>query len=388
VRLQTLERGSVGTTSEFVGALEAQQRVLLRPEAAGRVAEILVASGDRVEAGEPILQLRPNRPQAEVTGALANVTAARAASSSAEAELRAAEADRGQAAADLKLQNEEYQRTRFLEGEGAQSQQELDRVESRRDTAIAALDAAQQRIAAARSALSESQAALNQAEAETDVAREDLGDYRILAPVSGVIGDIPVKIGDYVDVGELLTTLTQNDTLELRLAIPIERSFELETGLPVELRVPQQEQPLVTGKIDFVSPRVDGNDQSILAKASFPNPAGRLRDGQFVQARIVWERQSGVLVPTTAVTHIGDQGFVYVARPSQAADGENLENEGALQLVAAQRPVELGTIRGNNYQVLKGLQAGERVVVSGLLSLSDGALIQPEQAETVAAESE
>jgi RND family efflux transporter MFP subunit len=367
VKLETIESGTLEESSQFVGTLEAQQRVVLRPETSGLVARILVSSGDRVASGAPVVELRPERSRAEVNSAIADVNVASAARNNAQAQLKALEAERISAAAEVELQNEEFERFSFLVAEGAQAERELDRVKRDRKAALAALNAADEQVRAARASLDEANAVLSRAGANADVAREDLQDTRILAPIAGVIGDIPIKIGDYVDSGDTLTTITQNQTLELRLSIPVEREAQLRVGLPVELTTAQANDPIVRGQIGFISPQVDTNSQSILAKASFPNPDGRLRDEQYVQALVIWDRQPGVLIPTTAISRLGGQTFVFVAQQS--------ENN---QLVARQKPIQLGSIQGNRYQVLEGVAPGEQLITSGILNLSDGAPIMPE----------
>ncbi len=280
-----------------------------------------------------------------------------------------AEAARDTARAEEVLQDAEYTRTETLVAQGALPQQSLDRVARDRDAAIAALTAAERRVEAAVANLGESEAVLRRAESSVAVASEDLSDYQITAPIDGIVGDLPVKIGDYVSIGELITTLTRNQTMDLRLSIPVERSDDLRPGLPVELRTEAGTEPLVNGSISFVAERVDGAAQSILAKATFPNPGGVLRDEQFVRANVVWTEERGVLVPTVAISRVGNQSFVFVMEPSEDTDAE---------FVAVQRPVQLGVIEGSQYQVLSGLEAGETIITSGILRLSDGAPVAPE----------
>jgi RND family efflux transporter MFP subunit len=186
-----------------------------------------------------------------------------------------------------------------------------------------------------------------------------------------MVGDIPIKIGDFADSSTTLTTVTQNRSLDLRLAIPLERRSNLRRGLRVELTDPQG-NPLGTGQISFISPQVDAAAQSILAKATFDNLQGLLLDGQYVKAKVIWNDKSGILVPTSAISRLGGQPFVFVAK-------QNLTEQGQPpMLVAEQREVQLGAIQGNAYQVIEGLQPGEKIVISGILNLSDGAPISPE----------
>ncbi|MGK7911648.1 MAG: efflux RND transporter periplasmic adaptor subunit [Synechococcus sp.] len=382
VRVQDVASESIFKSSEFVGSLNALERVALRPEAEGRVQQILVREGERVIVGTPMVQLEFDRPQAQVDGALANVMVARAAQNSARAQLLAAQADRDREVAEVELQMAEFERTELLVGEGAISVQELDRVRRDRDAAVAALNAAERRVASSEAVLEEAEAAIAQANSNATVAQEDLDDYNILAPIAGVVGDIPVDVGDYVETDTVLTSVVQNETLELRLAIPIEQARGLRPDLEVQLTLPGENEPIASGQIDFVSPQVDPTRQVILAKASFDNPDGLLRDEQFVAASIIWEETSALTVPTSAVSFIGNQAFVYVvaqiAHEETGLGDSAMDGSDASQAIAQLRPVQLGTLQLNTYEIVSGLNAGETIVTSGLLNLFDGAAISPE----------
>jgi RND family efflux transporter MFP subunit len=367
VKLQQVEAGTIEESDEFNGTLEAADRVELKPEIEGRITQIFVRSGTPVTKGTPIVQLRPEKSEAEVGGALANVNAARASLNNAQAELKAAEAERARAEADLKLKEQNLRRNAPLVAQGALPKSNLDQLTSERDAARAAVNAAEERVRAARATIDQENSALNQAQSTVALRTEELKDTRVVAPIAGVVGDIPVKLGGYVQAGDTLTSIIQNNTLELRLSVPVERSSQLRVGLPVQLRSGKGDEIIGTGQISFVSPQVDNQSQAILAKASFPNPEGSLRDGQFVRSRVIWERKSGVSIPSTAITRMAGKEFVYVA-----------QQQGQSQLIARQKPVKLGEIQGNSYSVLDGLKPGEKIVTSGLQSLADGAPIKPE----------
>ena len=392
VELQQVKNSTVQDTSEFVGALEAQKRVTLHPEVEGRIVQILVSSGQAVNAGETIAELKADRNLTQVNSATANVNAAVAARSTAAAQLKAAQADRDKAAADVELQNTQYRRAASLVAQGAQAQQVLDQALNQRNTAIAALKSAQEQISAAQATLAQNQAQLSRAQADQATAQVDLQNNLVKAPIAGIVGDIPAKPGDYATTDTEITSIIQNGALDLSLAVPIERGNQLRVGLPVEL-LDETGKPVVTGRISFVSPQVNATQQTTLAKASFPNN-GKLKDGQLVRAQLVWDTSPGILVPTNAVTRIAGQTFVYVAAKGEAgkagspqaqakpSGGQSGEQSGKPQQVAQQRLVKLGNIQGNSYQVLEGLKPGEQVVVTGILNLQDGSPIAIAQAST------
>ncbi|WP_206602939.1 efflux RND transporter periplasmic adaptor subunit [Leptolyngbya ohadii] len=379
VQVQPIETSRVETSSEFVGALEAQRKVELRPERDGRIVNLFVASGDRVQPGTPIVELRAEQNQAELSGASADVAAAQAARTTAQAQVSAAQAERQQALANARLQETEFARTQQLVTEGALSQQALDRARNNRDTARAALQAAEQNVRATQAALNEANARVGRAQADRASAGADLSESRITAPIAGEVSTIPVKVGDFVTTSTVITNIVQNQALDLNISVPIERAPQLRIGLPVQL-VNEQGQAIGSGQISFISPQVNTAQQSVLAKASFPS-SGQLRDGQFVRARVIWSSQPGLLVPTDAVSRIAGQTFVFVSEPGQP--GEN----GQPQQIARQRKVELGDIQGNAYQVRSGLNPGDQIIVSGVLNLTDNApiTIAPEGSPSPAA---
>ena len=397
VEIAEIDSDRVRSSSEYVGNLEARERVALAPRVDGRITEIAVQEGNSVKQGDLILQLQLNREQGEVDAARSEVEVRRADLSNAQAELRAAEADVAsaeaeveQSRADLRQQQAELElaktnleRTKFLVEQGAQSQQILDdrtrdinAAQAQTDALRAALNssqkalsASQERVNSARAAIAGQQASLNQAESEVGIASENLDFNRITAPIDGIVGDIQPKVGDYVEAGEQITSIVKNDALELSVGVPLEQANKLKLGLPVEI-IDRQGEALARGDVSFISPRTDRSSQAVLVKAVFDNN-GRLKDDSFARARIIWSEGAGILIPTSAVSRIAGKSFVFVAEEAEQEDGTSA-------LVAKQKAVELGDIQGQSYQVISGLEQGDRLVTSGILNLADGTPLDPE----------
>lgn len=381
VKLGTTQITTVQESSEYVGSLESQRSVIVKPEITGRVSGILVKPGDRVSAGTPLIQLQPDKREAQVAGGLAAVNSARAIRSNAIAQLQAIQADRIAKRAEVDLQNQEYRRIASLVKEGALAQQQLDRVERDRFKAVSELRAIDQRIQAAKASLGESESGLQQAQANANLTTAQLQDTTITAPFDGVVGDIPIRLGQIVELKDTLTTVTQNESLDLKLSLPLEKAADLRNGLPVEL-TDAKGTPLSRGQISFISPQADNRSQSVLTKATFDNRSGKLRDGQFARARVIWRSLPGILVPSSAISRLGGENFVFVAQPpddtckeilSKAPPGAPAGKPPAL--VARQRLVKLGSIQGNSYNVLEGLKPNEQIVISGILNLSECSVI-------------
>ena len=312
----------VTITSEYVGVLKSRRSSEIRPQVDGIITQIFVKSGDRVAPGHALLQIDPQREQA----ALESNQASRVAQEAA-----------------VRFAQQQYDRAKQLLDAGAMSQQEFEQAETNLSTAKAALDALKAR------------------EREAGV---QLRYFRVTSPTGGVVGDVPVRIGDRVTTSTVLTTVDQQAGLEAYVQIPIERAPEIRVGLPLRL-MDGQGAVLAETAINFISPQVDDRTQSVLVKAPVAANQG-FRTEQFVRALVVWRNEPGLTVPTTSVTRINGQFFAFVAEP--AAQG----------FVARQRAVKVGELRGNEYVVVEGLKAGDRLIVSGVQKVADGAPVAPQ----------
>lgn len=371
VKLATVETGTLEESSDLIASLQSRRSVTLQPRIQGQVSQIFVGAGDQVAVGRPIMQVDAAEQQAAASGIGAAAQAATAEVENARSTLRSLQAERLSNLSDVKLNQQDYQRYSSLASQGAVSRQTQEQFDNRLQAARANLGSINAQIQAQQAVVSQSEKALLQAQANIKEQQVQLQYYRISAPLTGTVGDIPVKVGDFVNTATPLTTITQNRPLEVNISVPIERSPQLRIGMPVEI-MNAQGQRVGTSSVFFISPNVTNDTQSVLIKSLFDNSRDELRADQFARARVIWNQRPGVLIPTTAVSRLAGETFVYVAQPKGQSP------QGQTQMIARQKPVKLGEIKGNNYQVLEGIQPGEKIVVSGILNLKDGAPIIPE----------
>lgn len=395
VKLKTLESVPLIDSSEYVGNLEARERVSLAPRIDGRILEILVRQGDRVSRGDKIAILEPTQAQEDVNAATQRVNVEKARLGQTEAELRTAEANRAAAAAEVEsaradIQDSEaevelaqinVERTKMLVSGGAIAQQDLDddnrdlksniaQRNSRRESlnaAIESLQAAEKQVEQARANINSQQATIKQYEAELGSTSQSLAYNTITAPIDGFVGSFDQsKVGDYVSVGDQLTTITNNQNFDLNINIPTEYRSRLRRGLKVET-INDDHSPGIKGEITYVAPLVQQDTQSILTKVTFPHQ-GSLRDREYIRVKVIWDEQPGVLIPTSAISTLGGQSFVYLAQQQESDSGET-------SLTAQQQPIKLGSIQSQDYQIISGVKEGDRIAVSNILSLRDGTAI-------------
>ncbi|WP_414578845.1 efflux RND transporter periplasmic adaptor subunit [Anabaena sp. CCY 9402-a] len=432
VKLATVETGNLQESSVFVGTLDAPRSVVLKPEIDGRVSQILVKEGDRIQEGQVIISLQSDDVQAQLLQAKASLEQARARLAELKAgtrseqiaqaraqvaqararltdaqggarpeEIAQAEAQIESAKSDVELAQSRAKRYERLQTEGAISQDVLEGYLGEKRSAEARLREAQRRLEQLRKSrgsditeltaaleqqrqnlrqlengarpeeIAQARSQVTQAAAQVKSAEAQVRYTNVLAPFTGIVGDIPVRVGSFVSKGDELTTLTRNSALELNISIPLNQAAQLQTGLPVQM-LDTQGETTTTGRISFIEPNANSNSQTVLAKATFSNGTGQLINRQLVQAKVIWDERPGVLIPVTAVSRLGGETFVFVAQAPEKPQPD------APSLVAIQKSVKLGAIEGNNYQVLEGLKAGDKIVVSGILNLSNGAPIVPE----------
>lgn len=366
VQTLTVEAVSLAETSAFVASLRSHQSVLLRPQVQGQVAQIRVQPGDRVTAGTVLIEINPQQQQALVSGATATAESAQATIANARAGLQALAAQRVAKLTEVQYAQQEYDRFATLAEAGAVSRQMRDQYAQQLEVARALLNAMDEQVRAQQATIAQAEQSWQAARAQTQAQASQLAYFQITAPFTGVVGDIPIKVGEVVSPGTALIGLAKNDTLEVNFSVPAERASLLQPGSPVEL-VDGQGQTLGTSQVEFVAPNADPATQLVLVKALLPNAEGKLRADQFVLARTTWSQRQGTQVPTSAVTHLGSESFVFVAE------------SGPEGTVARQRSVHLGEIEDNQYQVTEGLQPGEAVITTGVLMLRDGVPISPIQ---------
>ena len=370
VKLNSVESGIIEDRDEYIARLESRRSVTLQPQIQGRITKILVNSGDDVASGDAIMQIDSREQQAAVSSVDAAAQAARSQLQNAIAILKSLEAEKLSNVADVNLNQQEYERYSNLSAQGAVSQQIRQQYANRLATAKARLNAIDAQIQAQKASITQAEKSLQQQKANTKQQQVQLQYYTVSAPIAGQVGDLIVKQGDVVNTSTQLTTITQNNPLQVEISVPQERAAQLRKGMPVEL-VNNQGKILGRSQIFFISPNVNQNTQSILVKALFDNSKNQLRADEYIRARVIWERRPGVFIPASAVVRLAGETFVYIANKPDSSQ-ENTD------FIAKQRRVKLGNIRGNNYQVLEGLRAGERIIVSGILNLRDGAAIIPE----------
>lgn len=304
-----------------VGTLKALQGVDLSLEVAGTVTEVQFQSGQKVKAGQPILQL-----DSAVESALLET-----------------------ARADLGLAQLDYGRGSQLVGSEAISKGEFDRLTAQ---------------------LAKSKATVNQLKAS-------LEKKHIVAPFSGTIGIRQADVGDFLASGTVIATLQDLSSLYVDFYVPEQAVPKIALGQPVQVSVSAYPTLNFPGTISAINPKVENTTRNVLVRATLANPDGKLLPGMFASLQVLLpDPQPKIVVPESVITYTLYGNSLYVAAQKKDAQG-NLEkdDQGQPVLVAERRFIETGERRDGLVLINKGVSNGEQVISAGQIKLDNGAHI-------------
>jgi RND family efflux transporter MFP subunit len=204
------------------------------------------------------------------------------------------------------------------------------------------------------------------AQARLAAAKAELNDRTITAPFSGQIGFVDFSNGKLVSAGTELLTLDNLDAMELDLQVPERFLSMLETGMKVTALTNAWGDKAFVGELVNIDSRVNPETLNIRVRVDIDNQSRHLKPGMLVQATMNFPAIKAPIIPVQALEYMGSKRFVYVV----GDDGR-----------ASQREVFLGTRVDNEVVIERGLDIGEKIVVKGVVNMSDGV-----QVKTVAEE--
>lgn len=313
-----------------VGTLTALQGVDLSLEVAGTVTDVQFQSGQKIKAGQAIVQLDSAVETALLETALA----------------------------DLGLAQVDYNRGSQLVGSQAISKGEFDRLSA---------------------VLKKNQATVNQLKAS-------LAKKRIVAPFSGTIGIRQVDVGDYLASGTMIATLQNLSSLYVDFFLPEQSIPQIAVGQPVQITVSAYPTQSFPGTVSAINPKVENSTRNVQVRATLANPDGKLLPGMFAGLQVLLpDPQPRIVVPESAITYTLYGNSLYVVAQKKAEDGNpEKDDKGQPVLIAERRFIETGERRDGQVMITKGVQNGEKVVTAGQIKLDNGAHIAIADDKTLA----
>ena len=326
----TVEKKDITIPMKFSAKLKGQSDVTITPQVSGQLMKIAVNEGQQVKKGQTLFVIDSRNAQLELEAAQANLQAALAQENSAKLE---------------------YESNKNLFEKKIVSRYMLDNSQN---------------------TYRQAQASVAQARASVSRAKVNLGFCTIVAPVTGVIGAIPVRAGDQVSPAIQLTVLSGNTTMDAEFSVPegiIEESVQAGAtkddkakyiaALPdVTFVMKNGTEYPHKGRVTSLTGVVDAATGSLGAKASFPNPDGHLFSG--IQGTLVLplSEKDVIVIPQNAVVKLQDKQFVYKVNPDSTAT--------AVTVTTA------NSGNGQDVIVMSGLNVGDKIVTVGANNVQEG----------------
>ena len=339
--------------------LEAYEEVTLSAEVPGRLEELSVDLGARVSAGQALARIDTRQYALLVEQAEAALLSA-----AARLGLPSAEVPEGfdpdstalvrEARAALDLARLDYQRLQGLVDSGVSSRAEVDH-------ARAALDGAEGRWQTAREEVHSRLAMLAQRRAEVALARRDLDNAAVVAPFEGSVAERLAAAGDHLAVGAPVIRLVRDHPLRLVMHVPERQAPMVRAGQAVRARL--EDGLALAGTITRTAPAIAAGNRTLRIEADIDNSPLTLRPGAFARGEIVVApRADALVVPEAALVRFAGIDKVFVLEEGRAREVR----------------VRVGRIEGQRVEVLEGVEAGARLVLSPG-RLQDGAPVRAAQ---------
>lgn len=345
VRVVSAEAGRLPRVVVVTGTLAADEDVIAGFKVAGRVSEIAVDLGTRVRRGQALARLDPADYRIRVA--------------QAEAALRQARAGLGlpPEGSDERVDPEKTALVREARAVLDEARLSRDRMAQLRekdlvaraelDTAVSRLLVAEGRYQAALEEVRNRQEILAGRRHALALARQELADTELRAPIDGAVRERRASVGEYLAAGAPVVALVRIHPLRLRVAVPEREASAVRIGQAVRVRL-EGDPAEHAGRVARLSPAIQEQNRTLLVEAEVSNPNGRIRPGAFARAEILVEAgPAAVLVPSSAIVTFAGVEKVFGIRDGRAVE----------------RPVRTGRRAGDRAEVLEGLSAGEPVVV-------------------------
>lgn len=374
VEITTAERGSISTSLSLTGTLAPFLEVRITSKIPGRVEEVHVEEGDRVKAGDILIQLEQEElllgvKQADAALVTAEAGLAKVKAGTRKEQIAQLEAAVAQAKANLDICTINLQRmSNLLKGKSI-PKTKYDAAKSQYDVACAQHDGAKAQLEMAKTGPTKedvaiAEARVGQAKAAVASAKRQLENSTIRSPISGIITKKCVEAGEVVSPpmmpGMPLLETVKLDMLKTKVNISEKRLGQIRLGQEADITADGLPGNTFSGRISKIAPVVDPQSRTFEVEINIPNPDLKLKPGMFARVRILLEKRSNVLLlPAEAVLDKGKDKVVFVAQDN----------------VAQERAVTVGLNDGTCVEILSGAKEGESVIVRGNLGLESGTRI-------------
>lgn len=366
-KIEVVKAAPVEDVYEAVGTVRSKTTSVLSSKIVGHVVAVHVREGDRVRAGQLLIEIDDRDVVAQLRKAQAGVHEAQDALEEVERAIAAAESARAAAEANKALATSTFTRYQTLLQRRSVSQQEFDEVHAKYKAATAEAGRTNQISQSLLAKRNQVLAKIDQAKADVTNAQVYVGYARVTAPIAGIVTAKQVDVGVLAAPGVPLITIEDDAHYRLEVAVEESQMGKIHLGDPARVHIDALGQGEIAGRVAEIVPAADPVSRSYTVKIDLPMGAkdadGRppLRSGLYGRARFTIGQKSMMTIPQKAIIQRGQLVGVYVV------DSSN---------IARLRLIKTGKPYGDRVEVLAGLKEGDRVVMENVEVVSDGSRVQ------------
>jgi multidrug efflux pump subunit AcrA (membrane-fusion protein) len=365
VKVNVAKTTSVDDFYEAVGTVRARNSSVIAARIMGNIIKLHVREGDRVHAGQSLVEIENREAGTQIAKAQAGVRESTEALDEVRRNIRAAESAKAGAQANQKLARSTFNRYQTLFQRQSVSPQEFDEVRTKLEIATAESERADRMLQAARSKQDQMLARIDRANADVSGARIYAGYSRLVSPINGVVVSKQADVGTMAMPGTPLLTIENDSSYELELAVEESQLSKIHLHDQARVEIEAVGAKELTCSVVEIVPAADPNSRSYTVKVALPNIAGaQLRSGLYGKARFISGQRQALAIPQKAVTQRGQLTSVFVVDQSG---------------VARMRLIKTGKSFGDSIEVLSGLMDGEQIVVDAPSWLQDGVRVRETQ---------
>jgi len=367
VRTALVEKGEVNSFLKVTGVVEANETVRVTSEIMGQAKEIKVKDSEKVKKGDVLIVLGNEQIKIQVAQAQATLDSIQASSDKIKSgarpqEIKQAESAVLQAKINRDGAEENYLRMEKLFSEKAISEQQYEQAKNQYEIADAQYQSARESYelvieGASEEDLKSFEAQVRQAKAALDLAKYQLKNTQITAPISGKATSITVSSGEMISPSMPLLTIIDVNRIFVKVGISEKDISKIKIGQTVVLEIDAFPEEIFKGEVVSKGVAVDQISKTLEVKIEILQPEVDIPIGVFARGDIlVKTNKNALIIPSSALSRKKDGIYVYVIE------------EG----IARQKEVELGIIQDERVEILSGLSVGQEIVVSGNQELEDG----------------
>jgi multidrug efflux pump subunit AcrA (membrane-fusion protein) len=353
---------NISATSDYyeaVGTVRAKTSTVLSAKIVGSITALHAREGDRVRAGQTLIEIDNRDARTQVSKAQAGVREAQTGTDEVDKNIRAAESAKAAAEANKALADSTLKRYQVLRDRKSVSPQEFDEVETKYKVASAEVERAERMLQSLIARKNMVLARIDSAKADVAVAQVQVGFARITSPINGVVITKHAEVGSLAAPGTPLLTI-EDSNYRLEAAVEESQLRSIRLGMNALVTIDALGQEEMSGRVVEIVPAADPASRSYTVKIELPGQA-MLRSGLFGKARFISGEREVLMIPNKALVPRGQLSYVYVVDASG---------------IARMRLLTLGKQSGERVEVLSGLSSGERIVSDGTMLNREGVKVQ------------